>query len=677
VGPLFSRRAVLREPVARPGTWLRSLTGTLDTSYSESIFRSGCPAVPPSVRTASRPLVRPRLHRGHFRFFRGVIQGLSARLMWQRYLSELGDCPEDPAVHRMTGWIRNELMAAAARAGNFGRVHLLRLLLAPLVLDALPSLETFVAEHDLEGFAEAEQLALFAERFGGVLDAQRRRSRLLRRQLWAVHQAEAQLSQPVSPADGCCVWFIDALATRLAGQGIVTLGALHATMAASPTWWKPLRGIGAGKAQAVLRFMRAHASTLGALPDWEASSDVDATEYAPELAVVASPLVPLDRLVVPAALTGESGRYRAPRDTCLLQASNDLEAIAAWIVSKAPSSTPENAGRLSYTQLSYRKEAERFALWCVVENQTALSSVSIEDCTHYRDFLLNPPPHWCGPRSIGRWQAGWRPLEGPLSPRSCGYALSVLGNLFSFLVKQGYLTGNPWAAVRPPVMPGAGLDTGRVLTADLWQMVCRVLDGLPVTSASQRLHIALGLLRETGMRLSELVQATTGRLEWLSLAQPPAAPDQGWWLTVTGKGGRVRRLPLTDTWIDELGAYLEARGLPRDPRLAGDVPLLGSAAVGALATEGVTRSVFHKQVKRFFERCARELEATDARGAARLRAASTHWMRHTSISEALAQGAPIEIVRANAGHASLATTSQYVHVQDARRAQVIRGIWRL
>ncbi|GAB3090155.1 phage integrase family protein [Cupriavidus yeoncheonensis] len=596
--------------------------------------------------------------------------------MWERYLPDAGDYADGHAVHRMTGFVRRELMAAAARAGHFGRAHLLRLNLAPAADGgALPSLETFAATHGLDGFGEAEQQALYDDHYRADLDVQRRRTCLLRRQLLAIYSLEAQLCTPVALGDGCEAWFVDTLAQRLADAGLGTLGALHARMTASPDWWKPLRGIGAGKAQAIRQFMQAHASTLGPLPDWEAGAAPDTGADAPDLPAVVSTLVPLDRLVVPAALTGASGRHRAPQETCLLHATNDLEAIRAWIAAKAPPTTPDHAGRLTYTQLCYRKEAERFALWCVVENQTALSSVGIEDCTRYRDFLLAPPAHWCGPRSIGRWQVGWRPLEGPLSARSCAYALSVLNNLFNFLVKQGYLVGNPWAAVQAPGVVGAGLDTGRALTAALWHVVGRVLDGLPVTLATLRLRVALGLLRQTGIRLAELVQATTGRLEWLALAQPPLAPDEGWWLTVTGKGGRIRRVPVTDDWVNALGDYLVARGLSPDPGLAGDIPLIGSAAEGAPATAGISRNVFHKQVKRFFERCARELDATDPRGAARLRAASTHWLRHTAISEALARGAPVEIVQANAGHVSLATTTRYVQVQDARRARAMRGVW--
>ncbi|WP_454737253.1 phage integrase family protein [Cupriavidus necator] len=597
--------------------------------------------------------------------------------MWQRYLAEQGEFQEH-VVHRMTGWIRGELMAAAARAGNLGRVHLLRLHLAPLEADALPSLATFIAEHDLDGFAEAEQQAMYDEHYRADLDVQRRRARLLRRQLWAIHLAEAQLAQPVSPGDACRVWFVDTLAARLAGAGIVTLGALHARMSASPVWWQPLRGIGAGKAQAITQFVGAHADTLGALPDWPPPDPPQAAQANLGVApVVVSPFSPLERLVVPTALSGRTGRFRAPRDGCLLDADDDVAAIHAWIAAKAPAQ-PSLAGeklRLSATQLAYQKEAERFLLWAVLENRTALSSVTVEDCVRFRDFLLKPPPAWCGPRAVPRWRADWRPLAGPLSARSVGYALSLLNNLFGFLVQQGYLRANPWPAVTPPVVTTPGLDTGRALTDAQWQCVREALAGLPPTLANQRLQVALRLLHESAIRLSELLGARTGDLEWRSLAQPPVAPETGWWLTVRGKGGRLRRVPVSDGWLATLGRYLTARGLSADPRLAGDACLLGSAAPDADPTAGVSGSVFHGQLKRFFRLCAERLAATDPPAAARFLRASCHWLRHTAISYALARGAGVEVVQQNAGHASLGTTTRYVQVADARRARAMRGIW--
>ncbi|MGO4157029.1 tyrosine-type recombinase/integrase [Cupriavidus sp. YAF13] len=61
--------------------------------------------------------------------------------------------------------------------------------------------------------------------------------------------------------------------------------------------------------------------------------------------------------------------------------------------------------------------------------------------------------------------------------------------------------------------------------------------------------------------------------------------------------------------------------------------------------------------------------------AARLDAASTHWLRHTHISHALAAGAPLEVVQQNAGHASLDTTTRYVTTEAARRMAATQAVW--
>lgn len=640
------------------------------------------PTPAPSAEAAepsSRAITRPRLHRGHFAFFRGVVDGLAPRSLWERYLPDAGSFDDGPRVHRMTGWIRQALMAAAACAGHHGRAHLLRLDLAAPATSALPSLDDFVARHQLDGFSEAEQAALYAEAFGDALNAQRRRTRLLHRQLWAIHTLESQLARPVSPGDGCEAWLVDSLARRLAAAGLATLGALHARMCTSPTWWQGLRGIGIGKATGLARFVAQHADTLGALPDWDAPVAERAVEIGTPtpVATVVSPFAPLERLQVPAELDGRHGRFRAPRASRLLEADDDASAIAAWLASKAPAGGAERAepARLSATQLIYRREAERLLLWSLLENRTALSSLTIEDCTRFRGFLLDPPVRWCGPRAAPRWSAAWRPIEGPLSPRSVAFALGVLHNLFKFLVSVGYLAANPWAAVLPPVATAKGPDAGRALTAAQWQFVAEQLATLPVTAATMRLRVALDLLIESGIRLSELVGATTGALTWRTLAQPPEAPHSGWWLTVLGKGGQVRQVPVSQAWIDLLGCSLQRRGLPADLRQAPDVPLLGSAARHADATTGVSAGVFHAPLKAFFADCAQHLAASNPQGAARLRRASTHWLRHTSISLALAHGAPLEAVQHNAGHASLTTTSIYVTVEDARRARAMRAYW--
>ncbi|MHA7685162.1 tyrosine-type recombinase/integrase [Cupriavidus sp. PET2-C1] len=58
-----------------------------------------------------------------------------------------------------------------------------------------------------------------------------------------------------------------------------------------------------------------------------------------------------------------------------------------------------------------------------------------------------------------------------------------------------------------------------------------------------------------------------------------------------------------------------------------------------------------------------------------MEAASTHWLRHTHISHALAAGVPIEVMQQNVGHGSLATTSRYVTTEDARRMEAMQAVW--
>jgi len=42
---------------------------------------------------------------------------------------------------------------------------------------------------------------------------------------------------------------------------------------------------------------------------------------------------------------------------------------------------------------------------------------------------------------------------------------------------------------------------------------------------------------------------------------------------------------------------------------------------------------------------------------------SAHWLRHAHASHALDRGAPIHLVQATLGHASVATTGRYLHAR--------------
>ena len=54
----------------------------------------------------------------------------------------------------------------------------------------------------------------------------------------------------------------------------------------------------------------------------------------------ATDIRPLEKFILPAELGGSRGLYRRPQAQCLLKASNDYQAILAWLRSKHTASPP-------------------------------------------------------------------------------------------------------------------------------------------------------------------------------------------------------------------------------------------------------------------------------------------------------------------------------------------------
>ena len=89
-------------------------------------------------------------------------------------------------------------------------------------------------------------------------------------------------------------------------------------------------------------------------------------------------------------------------------------------------------------------------------------------------------------------------------------------------------------------------------------------------------------------------------------------------------------------------------------------------------------TTFYDQIKAFLADCAGALRGQgDVKSAERFQKASTHWMRHSHASHAIASGMPIEIAQQNLGHASLATTTTvYVTTEKRRRMKAVEAFWR-
>lgn len=656
------------------------------------------------------------LNAGHFAFLRAVIQGVPSVHAYERFLkADPGEDTDARAISTHLAHIRQVLAAVSHKSRQHGTARLLRLDLRAVVgVRRKRGAAMFDAIDD-----ESETTTLRPSA------RETRRLTLIERQLRAVAELEDLLTRPPRPGDGVAAWFTPELAARLHEHGIFTLAQLIDRInGLGAGWYTGIATLGEVRAKRVLSWLHKHQGTLQRpVGNHVAYRRSKLLRHELTALVRAETAVrPLEKFVVPAALDGSAGAFRRPQAHCLMQAKNDYEAIVAWIRSRnglTPDARSDLKARrrvrdigierpadwlslLSHTQRSYRKEAERFLLWAVIERKKPLSSMTVEDCNAYREFLADPQPAsvWCGSRTRERWSPLWRPFEGPLSSASQRLAITVLTSLYAFWVAQGYVVGNPWAAIAQRKGDQPRMDTGRSLTAAQWYFVLEVLESrvgaeteAQCSSADRRLALALKLLYATGLRLSELVAARTHDLTWVQY--PPSQDDdesvEGWNLRVMGKGQRIREVPVPTDIVGELSLYLESRGLDRDPEhpTNRDVYLLGKAT--DLATrapnlarsgrpvdpeEGIAASTLYRQLKAFFSECSTELRAAgDAKGAERFARASTHWLRHTHASHAIAAGMPIEVAQQNLGHASLATTTVYVTTDQSRRMRAVNGFW--
>lgn len=260
--------------------------------------------------------------------------------------------------------------------------------------------------------------------------------------------------------------------------------------------------------------------------------------------------------------------------------------------------------------------------------------------------------------------------------------------LLSWLVQAGYLAGNPLSLARRRGFKMAPRPT-RLLDAELWDVVKATINAMPLDTPRERATHArarwvFSLFFLCGLRISEIVGNTMG--DFFSRADRTG--EARWWLEVVGKGDKARLVPATTELMLELTRYRRSLGLPALPQIGERTPLVLTVSWHAAAKDSsdfkapqpLTRAAVHGIVKDVFEQAARRLESDGLSGLARverLRAASAHWLRHTAGSRMADGETDLRHVRDTLGHASISTTSIYLHAEDDDRHRAIEAGHRL
>jgi integrase/recombinase XerC len=367
---------------------------------------------------------------------------------------------------------------------------------------------------------------------------------------------------------------------------------------------------------------------------------------------------------LPPALDGQTGRNRAPQARCQISAGNDVQAIQAWLAEFAGS---------PHTLRSYRKEVERLWLWAVQRQGKALSDLLREDLLAYEAFLTQPDPDWIDPR-LPRRGGGRRLFDGPLSPSSVQHALGIIASLFGYLAAAGYLAGNPMALRRRRPHERRAAVVERYLEQPLWAFVLQAIEHwappranahpLLQAAAQERARWVMRFLHATGLRAAEAAAAQ---------AQDLRLRRGKWWLHVLGKGQVGGEVPISDDVMQACARYRQSLGLGALPSPGEATPLILPLTGPRTGRDShLTPAAIYLIVKEVFLNAAEQLQAQDALGAAKLRQASTHWVRHTAATHQADAGNDLRNIQKNLRHASLDTTSRYLHVDEDQRHEATR-----
>jgi integrase/recombinase XerD len=230
--------------------------------------------------------------------------------------------------------------------------------------------------------------------------------------------------------------------------------------------------------------------------------------------------------------------------------------------------------------------------------------------------------------------------------------LSAIRQFYKFLLAENFLVENPTDGVSGPRKARPLPKTLSITEVDtLIETARKQIAGTNGRDRLRalRLYCLIEMLYATGMRVSELV----------SLPRSVLMGDRRM-LSIKGKGGRERQVPLNRSARNALDDYLAigsedtARGLSG---MAGSAWLFPSKS----AQGHLTRQRFAQDLKTL----------AIAAGLAPDRV-SPHVLRHAFASHLLDRGADLRAVQKLLGHADISTTEIYTHVLEERLKRLVQ-----
>jgi integrase/recombinase XerD len=213
---------------------------------------------------------------------------------------------------------------------------------------------------------------------------------------------------------------------------------------------------------------------------------------------------------------------------------------------------------------------------------------------------------------------------------------------YKFLVLEGVREDDPTVELDTPRL---GRPLPKILSETEIRSLVEAAHSWPGDEGI-RLHCILELLYATGLSISELVT-----LPLVAVARDPR------FLLIAGKGGKERVVPLSEPGRLALARYLECRErfLPEGRPSRWLFPSRGRVA-------HLTRQRVGQLLKELAVKAGLDPEKL-----------SPHVLRHAFASHLLDHGADLRSVQQMLGHADIATTQIYTHVQTDRLRKLVES----
>lgn len=226
-----------------------------------------------------------------------------------------------------------------------------------------------------------------------------------------------------------------------------------------------------------------------------------------------------------------------------------------------------------------------------------------------------------------------------LAPSSLARKCSALRQFYGFLIDEGLRSDDP-----SPALPRA--RTRRPLPRLLGHAEVAALfaraeeEAVADRPEAVRMLTLLELLYGSGLRASELVSLSLN-------AVPRDAP----FLTITGKGGQQRMVPVSNRAKAAIGRWLLVRGET------------GKQLFPSSGRQGhITRVRLFQLLRGLAARAGLDPEKV-----------SPHVLRHAFATHLLEGGADLRVLQTLLGHADIATTQIYTHVDSARLVALVNA----